>query len=145
MISDDDIKVMRWRAERWIRVPCHPDVTRDTAINEEHLALDVLDLLAERADLRNECDILRVRSQRHERERDALRAQLAKYEDLVRAATHWFRSDVEGEGHERDNRCNRGADDCRNCEARAARRELANATEAVMYTAAPDLAAKEQP
>lgn len=53
-----DTKEMRARAERWLR-PANHVITRDNALGEDHMALDVLELLNENDSLRAEVESLR--------------------------------------------------------------------------------------
>ncbi len=53
-----DTKEMRARAERWLR-PTNHVITRDNALGEDHMALDVLELLDENDSLRAEVERLR--------------------------------------------------------------------------------------
>jgi hypothetical protein len=49
-ITWDDLKLMRGRAEAWIKpaaCDARNSITRDNALGEEHMALDVLDLVRE--------------------------------------------------------------------------------------------------
>jgi hypothetical protein len=55
-MTDEDLKDMRVRANQWIHVSGEPAVTRATALNEEHLALDVVELIDEVERLRKEAE-----------------------------------------------------------------------------------------
>ena len=70
----DHYRDMKERAEKWIHVAGAPIVTRDSAIGEEHMALDVLELLDEMAKLRARIDVLEQECRETAERRDAAKS-----------------------------------------------------------------------
>lgn len=69
-LSDSQLAAAKARAEAWFRDGSEVALTRDNAINEEHLALDIIELLAEierlRAMAARLCDHLEMSVEIHD-------------------------------------------------------------------------------
>lgn len=80
-----DTKEMRARAERWLR-PANHVITRDNALGEDHMALDVLELLNENDSLRAEVERLRKDAQAARLETITALGEAAELEGRLSAA-----------------------------------------------------------